>query len=86
MSWTLNTKGACNKLALVHCARGDPSSEFRFATFFPDAVQPWADDMVAKFVQVIPLGGEAVGRPPAGYPKAAAILPGSETSDATRRR
>jgi hypothetical protein len=86
MTWIPNTKCAYFKLAWLHCARGDPSSEFRFATFFPDAVQPWADDMIAKFVQIIPLGGEAAMRPPAGYPKAAATLPGSETSDATRRR
>lgn len=63
--------------------KGDPSDEFRFATFFPEIAQPTIDKLVTAFsgrfnrtpvdsVQSFIVGGTA--------------LPGSDTADAVRRR
>ena len=66
--------------------RGDPSDEFRFATFFPQVAQP-AVDRLAKVLS-IPFG---MGRaPPADTSSVFSVggtaLPGSDNADATRRR
>eukprot|EP00884_Botryococcus_braunii_P011854 jgi/Botrbrau1/2066/Bobra.0047s0031.1 len=64
--------------------RGDPSSEFRFATFFPEPAQPLVDDLVSKFVRVIPLGGDFIAQP--GQPVSGTTLTTPDNIDATRRR
>lgn len=62
--------------------RGDPGDDFRFATFFPEALQPAVDRVASVFSRS--QGEAADARPPAtsqGGP-----LPGSESLEAARRR
>jgi membrane associated rhomboid family serine protease len=68
--------------------KGDPSDEFRFASFFPEMVQPPIDAIAgscSKTLRMAPQNstiGPGAGNTLAG----AASLPGSESADAARRR
>lgn len=67
--------------------RGDPFNEdFRFASFFPEVVQPPVD----KVAQVVGIALRLVPRSPTraagGFVPGAAPLPGSDDADAARRR
>ncbi|KAK9829700.1 hypothetical protein WJX72_007428 [[Myrmecia] bisecta] len=63
--------------------KGDPSNEFRFATFFPEFLQPAVDKVAGACAR---LGPGAAGAAGPGYVLGATPLPGSDNADATRRR
>ena len=69
-------------------SRGDPSDEFRFATFLPEVAQPAVDKVVrvigAPFGRMIK--GSASDDPTKNFIVGGATLPGSDTADANRRR
>lgn len=65
--------------------RGDPSHEFRLATFLPEVLQPPADQVLAICDKCIPLQ-HATQASQAGYVPGSNPLPGSDSAEATRRR
>lgn len=69
--------------------RGDPSDEFRFATFFPEALHPVVDAVASVCSKIFRLGlqqssaqATTSSRPVAN----GAPLPGSDATEAARRR
>lgn len=69
--------------------QGDPSDEFRFATFFPAAVQPVIDRVAGLCSKVFRVGLQpAAARSASGssLPLNGAPLPGSDNAEAARRR
>lgn len=81
------TNGVCQGIVAVFDCRGDPFNEdFRFASFFPEVVQPPVD----KVAQVVGIALRLVPRSPTraagGFVPGAAPLPGSDDADAARRR
>ena len=79
-----NNNASVEPVTLAEC-RGDPSNEFRFATFFPEALHPAVDRTLAVFERCLPIGRD-VETAEAGYLPGTAPLPGSDNADATRRR
>lgn len=71
--------------ALRNLCRGDPSHEFRLATFLPEVLQPPADQVLAICDKCIPLQ-HATQASQAGYVPGSNPLPGSDSAEATRRR
>lgn len=80
--------GAFPKIPCFTC-RGDPSDEFRFATFFPEALHPVVDGIATVCSKIFRIGLQQPGskapsshKPlPTGEP-----LPGSDATEAARRR
>ncbi|KAL0029805.1 hypothetical protein WJX77_000962 [Trebouxia sp. C0004] len=69
--------------------QGDPSDEFRFATFFPGALHPVIDRVAGLCSQVFRVGlQQAPARAESGtsYVLNGAPLPGSDNAEAARRR
>lgn len=69
--------------------QGDPSDEFRFATFFPGALHPVIDRIAGLCSQVFRVGlQQAPARAESGnsYVLNGAPLPGSDNAEAARRR
>ena len=69
--------------------RGDPSDEFRFATFFPAAVHPVIDKIAGLCSKISRVGlQQAAARTESGssYVLDSAPLPGSDNAEAARRR
>ena len=80
---------ACKAHQLLTCFRGDPSDEFRFATFFPEVLRGPIDMVAHLFSRVFRLGlREANGQPHSrqGFKPGSQPLPGSDTAEAARRR
>ncbi|KAK9797058.1 hypothetical protein WJX73_010621 [Symbiochloris irregularis] len=65
--------------------RGDPSNEFRFATFLPEALQPPVDQFLSLFDRCLPSRTGSDGQDALLQPHSAP-LPGSDAADASRRR
>lgn len=61
--------------------RGDPSDEFRFATFFPEVTQPAVD----RILNAVPCGRSRAGQAVAAHTTFSS-LPGSGNADTARRR
>lgn len=73
----------------MYPCRGDPSDEFRFATFFPVALHPVMDRVASLCSQLFRVGlQQAAARAESGSSLAlnAASLPGSDSAEAARRR
>ena len=70
--------------------RGDPSDEFKFATFFPALLQPAVDKLAGLCSQIFRVGLQqpAAARADSGssYTLNSAPLPGSDSAEAARRR
>jgi hypothetical protein len=69
--------------------RGDLSDEFRLASFFPQPLQPPVDQLSAACTRLTGLGAASSGQQqPASYHYGlgGSVLPGTEDSDAARRR
>ena len=85
----LSAHAVCKAHSLLTCSRGDPSDEFRFATFFPEVVRGPIDVVARMFSRVFRLGlKEANGQPNSrqGFKPGSQPLPGSDTAEAARRR
>ncbi|EIE19425.1 DUF1751-domain-containing protein [Coccomyxa subellipsoidea C-169] len=68
-------------------ARGDPFNEdFRFASFFPEFVQPPVDKVAQVVGVALRLAPRSPSRAAGGFVPGAAPLPGSDDADAARRR
>jgi hypothetical protein len=68
---------------------GDLSDEFRLASFFPQPLQPPVDQLSAACTRLTGLGAASSGQQqPASYHYGlgGSVLPGTEDSDAARRR
>ena len=73
----------------LYARRGDPSDEFRFATFFPAALHPIIDTVAGLCSQVFRVGlQQAAVRAESGSSMglSGAPLPGSDNAEAARRR
>lgn len=70
----------------VCCRRGDPSDEFRFATFFPQFAQPAVDKVANVLSAPFGLGRSLPADTSSNFIVGGSALPGSDTADATRRR
>lgn len=66
--------------------RGDPSDEFRFATFFPQALHPAVDNLVRPLARILRLQPAEDGEGRAAFGANPAPLPGSDNLEAARRR
>ncbi|KAL3138155.1 hypothetical protein ABBQ38_005383 [Trebouxia sp. C0009 RCD-2024] len=69
--------------------QGDPSDEFRFATFFPVALHPVIDRIAGLCSQIFRVGlqqGPARADSGTSLPLNGAPLPGSDAAEAARRR
>ncbi|CAL8468418.1 g7958 [Coccomyxa elongata] len=68
-------------------ARGDPFNEdFRFASFFPEVMQPPVDRVAQVIGTALRLAPRSPTRAPDGFVPGTAPLPGSDDADAARRR
>ena len=65
--------------------RGDPSNEFRFASFFPTMIHPVVDQLADICSRVLQISTSAAGES-SSIAVEGAPLPGSDSADATRRR
>lgn len=74
----------------LHCrvqCRGDPFNEdFRFASFFPEVMQPPVDKVAQVIGTALRLAPRSPTRAPDGFVPGTAPLPGSDDADAARRR
>jgi hypothetical protein len=69
------------------CCRGTRFNEdFRFASFFPEAMHPAVDRVAETLGRALKLHPGAAPAQGAGQMSAAAALPGSDDADASRRR
>ena len=70
--------------------RGDPVDDFRFATFFPTAVQPLADNIAKVAAAVTRLNSLVEAHAQQAQKDSAALLgqasPSKDTFEVTRRR
>nr|XP_043618072.1 rhomboid-like protein 19 [Erigeron canadensis] len=65
--------------------QGDPSDEFAFSTFFPESIRPLVDPISSIFHQML-FGRPEVSIETRGYTVGTAVLPGSDSIEASRRR
>ncbi|KAI3685672.1 hypothetical protein L6452_34927 [Arctium lappa] len=66
-------------------AKGDPSDEFAFSTFFPEFLRPLIDPIASIFHQML-CGRSEASNEARGYTVGTAPLPGSDPVEASRRR
>ena len=64
---------------------GDPSDEFRFATFFPELAHPAVDRVAGLCARILPFA-RAPGAEAQPYTLQGEPLPGSDSAEAARRR
>lgn len=67
-------------------SRGDPSNDFRLATFFPEFLHPAIDGVAAVVAKLLGMAPQEAGESRSAFVLQAAPLPGSDSAESARRR